>query len=100
MKDNVGDWLVLKSGTVGHRDLRGLITSVHSLDGDPPYGFGGLGRTKRRSYFRASTRLSSRPPNSRPPTSEHGHGSRRCKRPSRTRSAVRPHVFQPPRFGQ
>jgi Domain of unknown function (DUF1918) len=38
MKANVGDWLVIKSGAVGHRDLRGLITSVHSADGEPPYG--------------------------------------------------------------
>ncbi len=37
MKANVGDWLVVKSGTVGHRDLRGLITEVRSPDGEPPY---------------------------------------------------------------
>jgi hypothetical protein len=37
MKANVGDWLVIKSGTIGHRDLRGLITEVKSSDGEPPY---------------------------------------------------------------
>ncbi len=37
MKANVGDWLVIKSGTVGHRDVRGLITEVRSPDGEPPY---------------------------------------------------------------
>lgn len=37
MKANVGDWLVVKSGTVGHRDVRGLITAVRSPDGEPPY---------------------------------------------------------------
>jgi len=37
MKANVGDWLVVKSGTVGHPDTRGLITGVRSPDGEPPY---------------------------------------------------------------
>ena len=37
MNANVGDWLVIKSGTIGHRDLRGLITEVRSPDGEPPY---------------------------------------------------------------
>ena len=37
MKANVGNWLVIKSGTIGHRDLRGLITEVMSQDGEPPY---------------------------------------------------------------
>jgi len=37
MKATVGDWLVIKSGTVGHRDLRGLITEVRSPDGEPPF---------------------------------------------------------------
>lgn len=37
MNANVGDWLVVKSGTIGHPDLRGLITAVHSPDGEPPY---------------------------------------------------------------
>jgi len=37
MKATVVDWLVIKSGTIGHPDLRGLITAVHSPDGEPPY---------------------------------------------------------------
>ncbi len=37
MNANVGDWLVVKSGTIGQPDLRGLITAVHSPDGEPPY---------------------------------------------------------------
>jgi hypothetical protein len=37
MKANVGDWLVIKSGTIGRADLRGLITAVRSPDGEPPY---------------------------------------------------------------
>ncbi|MEE6179742.1 DUF1918 domain-containing protein [Mycobacterium sp. 050134] len=37
MKADVGDWLVIKSGTIGHPDLRGLITAVRSPDGVPPY---------------------------------------------------------------
>ncbi len=37
MKATVGDWPVIKSGTIGHPDLRGLITAVHSPDGEPPY---------------------------------------------------------------
>jgi hypothetical protein len=37
MKADVGDWLVIKSGTIGHPDLRGLITEVRSPDGGPPY---------------------------------------------------------------
>jgi Domain of unknown function (DUF1918) len=41
MRANIGDWLVIKSGTIGHRDLRGLITEVKSPDGEPPYRFGG-----------------------------------------------------------
>ncbi|WP_156673319.1 MULTISPECIES: DUF1918 domain-containing protein [unclassified Mycobacterium] len=32
-----GDWLVIKSSTVGRPDLRGLITSVSSPNGQPPY---------------------------------------------------------------
>ncbi|OBB65291.1 DUF1918 domain-containing protein [Mycobacterium sp. 852014-50255_SCH5639931] len=34
---DAGDWLVIKSGTVGRPDLRGLITSVRSPNGEPPY---------------------------------------------------------------
>lgn len=37
MKANAGDWLVIKSGTLGRRDLRGLITAVRSPDGEPPF---------------------------------------------------------------
>jgi uncharacterized protein DUF1918 len=37
MKADVGDWLVIKSGTLGHPDQRGLITAVRSPDGEPPY---------------------------------------------------------------
>ncbi|MGB8389236.1 DUF1918 domain-containing protein [Mycobacterium sp.] len=37
MKAEVGDWLVIKSSTIGHRDLRGLISAVHTPDGEPPY---------------------------------------------------------------
>ena len=37
MKADVGDWLVVKSATVGRPDLRGLITEVHSPEGQPPY---------------------------------------------------------------
>jgi hypothetical protein len=37
MKADVGDWLVIKSGTIGRPDLRGLITEVRSPDGEPPY---------------------------------------------------------------
>ncbi|ORW43250.1 hypothetical protein AWB90_19170 [Mycobacterium paraense] len=37
MKAKVGDWLVIKSATIGRRDLRGLITEVHSPEGGPPY---------------------------------------------------------------
>ena len=37
MKAKAGDWLVIKSGTIGRRDLRGLITEVKSPDGGAPY---------------------------------------------------------------
>lgn len=37
MKAKVGDWLVIKSGKIGHPDLRGFITAVRSRDGEPPY---------------------------------------------------------------
>ncbi|MGO9154219.1 DUF1918 domain-containing protein [Mycobacterium sp.] len=37
MKAKVGDWLVIKSGTIDQPDQRGLITEVHSPDGAPPY---------------------------------------------------------------
>lgn len=34
---HAGDWLVIKSATIGRPDLRGLITSVGSAEGEPPY---------------------------------------------------------------
>ncbi len=34
---HAGDWLVIKSATIGRPDLRGLITSVGSPEGEPPY---------------------------------------------------------------
>jgi Domain of unknown function (DUF1918) len=37
MKATVGDWLVIKGGTIGRRDVRGLITGVRSPEGEPPY---------------------------------------------------------------
>jgi len=37
MKAEVGDWLVIKSGTLGRPDLRGLITEVRVPGGEPPY---------------------------------------------------------------
>ncbi|WP_156685553.1 DUF1918 domain-containing protein [Mycobacterium sp. Marseille-P9652] len=37
MKAHVGDWLVIKSGTLGHPDMRGLVTAVRSPDGEPPF---------------------------------------------------------------
>ncbi|MGZ4525486.1 MAG: DUF1918 domain-containing protein [Mycobacterium sp.] len=37
MNGHAGDWLVIKSGTIGRPDLRGLITSVPSPDGEPPF---------------------------------------------------------------
>lgn len=37
MNADPGDWLVIKSGTIGRPDLRGLITSVRSPNGEPPY---------------------------------------------------------------
>lgn len=37
MQAKVGDWLVMKGGAVGRSDERGLITEVHSANGEPPY---------------------------------------------------------------
>jgi Domain of unknown function (DUF1918) len=37
MKANVGDWLVIKGGTIDQPSQRGLITEIHSPDGAPPY---------------------------------------------------------------
>jgi Domain of unknown function (DUF1918) len=51
MKANVGDWLVVKSGTLGHRDLRGLITEVKSPDGGPPYRVRWLATDEEATVF-------------------------------------------------
>lgn len=37
MKANVGDWLIMKGTTTNQADQRGLITEIHSPDGEPPY---------------------------------------------------------------
>ena len=37
MKAKVGDWLVMKGLTIDQHEQRGLITEVHSADGEPPY---------------------------------------------------------------
>ncbi len=37
MRADVGDWLVIKSGTIGRPDVRGMITAVHAPDGEPPF---------------------------------------------------------------
>lgn len=37
MKAEPGDWLVIKGGTVGRHDQRGLITEVPACDGSPPF---------------------------------------------------------------
>ncbi|WP_322859727.1 DUF1918 domain-containing protein [Mycobacterium europaeum] len=37
MHADTGDWLIIKSGTIGRPDLRGLITSVGAPNGEPPY---------------------------------------------------------------
>lgn len=51
MKAKVGDWLVIKSGAIGHRDLRGLITAVHSPDGEPRYGVRWLDTDEEATVF-------------------------------------------------
>jgi hypothetical protein len=51
MKANVGNWLVIKSGTIGHRDLRGLITEVKSPDGEPPYRVRWLATDEEATVF-------------------------------------------------
>jgi Domain of unknown function (DUF1918) len=51
MKANVGDWLVVKSGTIGHRHLRGLITEVKSRDGGPPYRVRWLATDEQATVF-------------------------------------------------
>lgn len=51
MKANVGDWLVIKSGTIGRADLRGLITAVRSPDGEPPYAVRWLATDEEATVF-------------------------------------------------
>ncbi len=51
MKANVGDWLVIKGGTIGHRDLRGLITEVRSPDREPPYRVRWLATDEEATVF-------------------------------------------------
>ncbi len=54
MKANVGDWLVIKSGTIGHPDLRGLITEVRSQEGEPPYRVRWLATGEEATVFPGS----------------------------------------------
>lgn len=51
MKGSVGDWLVIKSATVGHSDLRGLITAVRSPDGEPPFRIRWLATGEEATVF-------------------------------------------------
>jgi uncharacterized protein DUF1918 len=51
MKANVGDWLVIKSGTIGRHDLRGLITEVRTPDGEPPYRVRWLATDEEATVF-------------------------------------------------
>lgn len=51
MRAKVGDWLVIKGGTIGRRDLRGLITEVPSKDGEPPFGVRWLDTDERATVF-------------------------------------------------
>ena len=51
MKAKVGDWLVVKSRTIGRRDLRGLITEVQSPEGEPPYQVRWLDTDERATVF-------------------------------------------------
>ena len=51
MKAKAGDWLVIKSGTIGRRDLRGLITEVKSPDGGPPYRVRWLATDEEATVF-------------------------------------------------
>lgn len=37
MHAEVGDWLVTEARDITHHARRGLILSVHSADGGPPY---------------------------------------------------------------
>jgi hypothetical protein len=51
MKAKVGDWLVIKGGTVGRRELRGLITEVRSPAGEPPYQVRWLDTDERATVY-------------------------------------------------
>lgn len=51
MKAKAGDWLVIKSAAIGRRDLRGLITEVHSPDGGPPYEVRWLDTDERATVY-------------------------------------------------
>jgi Domain of unknown function (DUF1918) len=51
MKAKVGDWLVIKGGTIGRRDLRGLITEVPSREGEPPYRVRWLDTDEQATVF-------------------------------------------------
>ena len=51
MKAKAGDWLVIKSGTIGRRDLRGLITEVKSPDGGAPYRVRWLATDEEATVF-------------------------------------------------
>ena len=51
MKAKAGDWLVIKGGTIGRRDLRGLITEVGSPEGEPPYQVRWLDTDERATVF-------------------------------------------------
>jgi hypothetical protein len=51
MRAKVGDWLVIKGGTIGRRDLRGLITEVRSPEGEPPYRVRWLDTDEQATVF-------------------------------------------------
>ncbi len=51
MRAKVGDWLVIKSGTIGRRDARGLITEVRSPEGEPPYQVRWLDTDERATVY-------------------------------------------------
>lgn len=51
MNAHAGDWLVIKSGAIGRPNLRGLITSVRSPDGEPPYRIRWLATGEEATVF-------------------------------------------------
>ena len=51
MKAKVGDWLVIKSCTLGKPALRGIITVVRAPDGGPPYGVRWLATGEEATVF-------------------------------------------------